>query len=86
VSSFPPYFYVFECLPACMSVCHMCVIPREARERVGTPGTGITDGCELPCVARIPLAEQLVLLSTEPPLYPCLAGMLVRFTYLGSRR
>ena len=41
-------------------------------EAVGSPGTGVTDRCELPCgcweLSPGPLEEQPVFLSTEPPL------------------
>jgi hypothetical protein len=50
---------------------HMCLC-----ENVGSPGAGVTDSCELPCMcwelSPDPLEEQLVLLITEaspqPPL------------------
>jgi hypothetical protein len=43
-------------------------------EAVGSPGTGVTDRCELPCgcweLSPGPLEEQPVLLTTEPSLQP----------------
>jgi hypothetical protein len=43
------HFIYMIVLPACIFVYHMHIEPMEARERVESPGTGITDGCELPC-------------------------------------
>jgi len=49
----------------------------EDREELGSPGTGVTDSCELPCecweLNPSPLEEQPVLLTTEESLlYPTL--------------
>ena len=50
----------------------LCLVPVKAREVTGSPGTGVTDGCELlsglagnkPNLG--PLEEQSVPLTTEP--------------------
>jgi hypothetical protein len=46
----------------------------EERKEHQIPGTGATDGCELPCgcweLNLGPLKEHLVLLTAEPPLQP----------------
>lgn len=37
-------FNVYECLPTCMSVCHICAVPSEVRRKVQGPlyvGAGI---------------------------------------------
>ena len=67
-----------DILPACMSV-HR-VLPgalRRPEEGVGSPGTGITDGCEPPCGCWEsnpgPLEEQPVLLPTADLSSPILA-------------
>jgi hypothetical protein len=33
----------------CMTVCYSCVVPTEVRDGVRSPGTRVTDDCELPC-------------------------------------
>lgn len=47
---------------------------REVREGTRSSGTGDADGCELPCwgweLNPGPLAEQSMLLVTEPPPQP----------------
>jgi len=44
------------------------------KEMTRSPGTGVTDSCELPCgcweLNSGPLQEQLVFLTTEPSLQP----------------
>ena len=48
---------------------HVCLC-----EGVGSPGTGVTDSCELPCGCWVlnlsSLEEQPGLLTAEPPLQP----------------
>ena len=53
----------------------MCVYcPLKPEEGVRTSGTGVMDGCRLPCgcweLNSGPLEEQPVLLTTEPSLQP----------------
>ena len=58
---------------ACLSMYHVCAWclwwPEEG---IGSPGTGVTDSCELPCgcweLNPGPLEEQSVLLTTGPSL------------------
>lgn len=38
-------FYVDECLPAGMFVCHVHAVPLEARRGLATPGLGVIDTC-----------------------------------------
>lgn len=41
-------FYVYGCFPACMSVHHLCACcSQRPRKGIGSPGNGLTDGCEL---------------------------------------
>lgn len=53
----------------CMYVHHVLHVLREATKSIGTSGTGITDGCELPCGSwepnSGPMQEELVFLTTE---------------------
>jgi hypothetical protein len=60
------YFYVLWCFYFVCLFVHLC-------ERVRSPETGVTKGCERPCgcleLNLGPLGEQLVLLATEPPFY-----------------
>lgn len=57
-------FYVNECffLHICMCA-HVSMCPWTSEEGVGSPGTGVTDGCEPPCICRElnggPLQQQL---------------------------
>ena len=55
---------------ASMSVQHMSLVSEEARRGHWIPGTGVTNGCELPCgcweLTPGPLEEQSVILTTEP--------------------
>lgn len=48
---------------------HVCLY-----EGVGYPGTGVTDGCELPCggweMSLGPLEVQPVLVTAKPSFYP----------------
>ena len=53
----------------------MCVqYPQRPVEGIGSPGTGVIDGCEPLCgfweLNPDPLQEQLVPLTTEPSLQP----------------
>jgi hypothetical protein len=52
-------------LLACLSVHHVCAGPTEARSDVRFTGTGITDGCGLPCRCR---ELNLYLLEEQPVL------------------
>jgi hypothetical protein len=52
-------------------VYHACVwYPQRAEKGIGSPGSGVTDGCELVCRRRKlnlgPLKEHPVLLTAEP--------------------
>jgi len=40
--------HVFAVLHTCISAHHMYAVPSEVREGVGSPGTGVTDGCKPP--------------------------------------
>ena len=70
-------FHVYRCF-ASMDVCVpcACLVPLETRRghQVGYPGTGVMDGCELPCGCWEPnpalLQKHLVLLVAEPGLQP----------------
>lgn len=62
-------------LPACTSVYHMKVcFPRKPKEDILSLGTGITEGCKLPCgswqLILGLLEEKPVLLIVKPSLYP----------------
>jgi hypothetical protein len=37
------YFIWIGVLPACISVYHMCAVPKEAKKGIGSPGTGVLD-------------------------------------------
>lgn len=37
-------FYLYECLPAYMSVKHVCLAPTKDKKGVKLPGNGVTDG------------------------------------------
>lgn len=68
------YFYsmcMSTCLPACMGT--VCILwPWSPEKDTGSPGPGITHGCELPCSRwewnTTPVSEQQVLLTTEQSL------------------
>ena len=61
-----------------MCVCVKCALVFGLQvclcESVGSPGTGVTDSCELPCgyweLNLGPLEEQLEFLTAEPSLQP----------------
>lgn len=36
-------------LSACVFMRHVCTVPLEARESVGSSGTRVMDGCDIPC-------------------------------------
>ena len=67
--------YAYEYLFAFMPV-HQ--VPGKSGKDSGSPASGVTDGCELPCGCWEsnpgPLEEQPVLLTTEPALQPLLTG------------
>lgn len=52
-----------------MCVAHSCLVPMDAEEGIGPPGTGGKDSCELPCeyqeLNQDPLQEQPVLLAAD---------------------
>lgn len=51
---------------------HVCLVPTEVREGIGSPGTGVTVCCVLPCSCwgsnQSVLEDQRVLLTDEPSL------------------
>ena len=55
-----------DVIPVCISVNHMYAVPKDG---VGSPGTGVTSSCLLPCgcweLNPGPLEQQTVLPSTE---------------------
>ena len=58
-----------------MCLCPICIqFPQAPEEGVGSPGIGVTDGCEWPCghweSNTDPLGEQLVLILAESSLQP----------------
>ena len=57
-----------DALPVCMSMDH--VRAWFPQTDAGSPGTGVTSGCQLPCwclgLNEGPLEEQLVLFTAEP--------------------
>lgn len=60
-------------LPLCLPIHHMHAwCPQRPEEDAGSPGTGVTEDCELLCECSKlnpgPFQEQLVLLSTDPSL------------------
>jgi hypothetical protein len=61
-------------VPTCMQVHHICAWHPWRPEDIRSPGTGVTDGCELLCgcweLKLGPLEEQAVLLTGElsPPI------------------
>lgn len=70
--------FVFMCmdtLPADVSVQHACACcVWNSEGGVGSPGTGVSGGCQPPCgdweLNAGPQGEQPVLLTIEPPLQP----------------
>jgi hypothetical protein len=66
--------YVCVCVCACASLCVLCVCKSLQRpeEDIECSGTGVTDDCEPACgcleLNLVPLQQQPVLLTTEPPL------------------
>jgi hypothetical protein len=88
---FQKIFYSFMCssvLPAGMSVYHMsvftcvCLVWVEARRGVGSSGTRVSAGCELPRACwesdSGPPAEQQVLAAAELVLQPQMASLVYR--------
>ena len=72
LSLFCLILYFIFCLHGCL--CSTCVPGvHGGQKRDIQPGTGVTDGCELPHkfwdLNPGPLEEQLVLLTTEPSLH-----------------
>lgn len=61
---------MYICLPAYMTVKMLISATQARREGTGCPGTGVTDGCELPCMHwdlnPDPLQEQPVVITAEP--------------------
>lgn len=71
-------FVVLAYIHVC--VLHVCLVPAELEDSIRYPGTGVMDGCELPCGYQgLNLAPLLVLVTTEPALLPliCLAFEVV---------
>lgn len=62
-------------LPTYVSVYYVHACLRRPEEGIGTPGTGVTNGCKLLNVG--PLEEQLLLLAIERFLQP-LVDQLIR--------
>lgn len=65
--------YIYFC--ACLSLCATHVQCQESLEdSVRSPGTRVTNGCEMPCRCWEPnpgsLQDQQVLLNSEPSLQP----------------
>lgn len=69
-------------LPECMRAYHLYAwCPQRQVEVIGSPGTRVTDGCELPWgyweLNLYPVEEQLALLVTEP----CLPAPVLPFDW-----
>lgn len=67
-----------------MGVClHVCLFPWRSEDSMESPGTEVTDDCEPPygfCEPNSgPVEEQLVLLTTEPSLWPLCEFFLVLY-------
>jgi hypothetical protein len=68
------YIYIYICMYICftcvyVSVHHICALcPWMPEDSIGSPETGVTEGCESPCWCwdsnLSPLEEQPVLLTT----------------------
>ena len=69
ITSFISFFILCGCvcMYGCMYIRCMHACPLMAVEDIRSPGTGVADGCELPC----PLQEQAVFSTTEASLWPC---------------
>lgn len=70
-----PDFYVCGCfVPVFMSVPHSCRVPGDVKEDIGSPGSGVRDGCELSyrCweLSLGSQQDQHVLLTDQPSLQP----------------
>lgn len=61
-------------LPVCMFVCRILAYLWRSEEGIGSYGTRVTGGCELPCRCEGPnpgpLQEQPLLLASETSLKP----------------
>jgi hypothetical protein len=69
---FPSFYFIYMAvLPVCVSAPCTCLVSMEASRVVGSTGTGVTDGCELPCgcweLNLGPLQEQPGYLAANPP-------------------
>lgn len=83
-------FYVYECFTCvCVGGQHPCGwCTRRSGEAFGSPGNGITVGCQQPCGRweshQCPLQEQKVLLMTEPSLQPRIYLFLRKESHLSQ--
>lgn len=63
------YFIWMGVLSACVSVHHVCAVPSGAEKGISSSGTGVVDGCELPCRCQEPNSgppeDQQVLVNIE---------------------
>jgi hypothetical protein len=71
-------------LPVCMSVRYVHAwCPQRSNKDIKPLGTGVTDGCELPCRCQEqdpgPLQKQQMLLISEPSLQPHTAIFFMLF-------
>jgi hypothetical protein len=41
--------FIFSVFPICINEHYVCLIPLRSEEGIGSPGTGVIDGCESPC-------------------------------------
>lgn len=69
-------FNRFICFALCMNLSPACVYENIMGVLVGSAGTGVRNGCEVPCggweLSAGPLQEQQVLSTIEPSLQsPC---------------
>jgi hypothetical protein len=68
------FIFFYDCLRACVCVPHVYLMFSQMAEIFRAPGTGVQDGCELPCgcwePSLGPLQKQPVLLTTEPLIQP----------------
>lgn len=61
-------------LPIQICILSVCLVPTKLEEGLGSPGTGVLDGCKPPCghwgSNTCPLEEHPVLLTVELSLQP----------------
>jgi hypothetical protein len=68
------YFLYKSVLLACVPYHWSALCSWRPGKGVGSSGTGLMDGCELPCgceKTNLVLLQEQVLLTTEPFLQPC---------------